>query len=507
MNGSGEILVPYGSAIAESLFIRKEVVQVSNYVLTLKLQTSNFHADLINKRLEIARNIYNANVREIIKRDRKMRHDPEYRKIKDIEKKADRNKVYRALRDKYQVSKYAMMKFTTPMNRYFSENIPADVGHNQAARAFQAYEKVRFADGKQMRFKKYGEVNSLEGKSNTGIAYKDGHIFFNTRKSNVKCIIPVKFYKNDDYQQNALHDDFQYCRILRKEIKGKYQYFVQLVMEGMPPNPHIDTFSNTENTRVGIDIGTSTVAVASKNAVMLKVLSEDIYNKDQEIERLTRKMDRQRRANNPSKYADDGTFIKNNQKWHHSKRYQQTRAKKQHLHRSMREQRRISHQTLANVIMSLGTDIRVEKMDFKALQAKVKETTVNDKTGKYNSKKRFGKSLALHAPGFLMADINKKLHYIDQELNEVNTHKVKASQYNHVDDTYVKKQLSDRWNTLDGEKVQRDLYSAFLIMNTDDHLETIDRNLCRQTYNQFKNQHDQYLQNVKEQNVRHHCFG
>ena len=55
---------------------------MSNYVLTLKLNTSNFHEDIINKRLEIARNIYNANVREILKRDRKMRHDPMYRSIK-----------------------------------------------------------------------------------------------------------------------------------------------------------------------------------------------------------------------------------------------------------------------------------------------------------------------------------------------------------------------------------------------------------------------------------------
>ena len=103
---------------------------MSNFVLTLKLQTSHFHEDLINKRLEIARNIYNANVREIIKRDRKMRHDADYRKIKEVKTKKEKNTLYKALRDKYQVTKYAMMKYTTPMNRHFAENIPADIGHN-----------------------------------------------------------------------------------------------------------------------------------------------------------------------------------------------------------------------------------------------------------------------------------------------------------------------------------------------------------------------------------------
>ena len=212
---------------------------MSNYVLTLELQTSNFHEDLINKRLEIARNIYNANIKELIKRDRKIRHDPEYAQIKDLKTKKEKNQVYNALRDKYKVSKYEMMKFTTPMNQHFAENIPADIGHNQSARAFQAYEKVRFSNDKKMEYKKYGEVNSLEGKNNTGIAYKNGHVMFNPQKSNVKCNIPVKFYKNDNYHSKTLHDEIKYCRIVRKLIINRYQYFVQLIMKGTPSNQHI----------------------------------------------------------------------------------------------------------------------------------------------------------------------------------------------------------------------------------------------------------------------------
>lgn len=479
---------------------------MSNYVLTLKLQTSRFHEDLINKRLEIARNIYNANVRELIKRDRKMRHDPIFKTIQSLKSTKEKSAVYKALKDKYEVSKYAMIRFTTPMNRHFSNNIPADVGHNQAIRAFQAYEKVRYSDGEKMRFKKFGTVNSIEGKSNTGIAYKKGYILFNPQKANVKCIIPVKFYKNDTYQEKALHDEIRYCRILKKSIKGRYQYFVQLIMEGTPPNHHIEDFSHNNKNTVGIDIGTSTVAVVSKETVILEVLSRHIKQKDKELKRLNRQLDRQRRANNPTKFDDHGRFIKNNDKWQSSKRYLRTKAKRQNVYRSIAEQRRISHQTLANKIVKLGCDVRVEAMRFKGLQAKAKATTINKKTGKFNKKKRFGKSLSLNAPALLISEIDKKLKYVNQSIHKVDTYTVKASQYDHIKDEYRKKALNERWNILDNEKVQRDLYSAFLIMNTDDTLSKINRNQCIDTYQNFKALHDSFLQNLKNNDIKHHCF-
>jgi len=43
--------------------------------------------------------------------------------------------------------------------------------------------------------------------------------------------------------------------------------------------------------------------------------------------------------------------------------------------------------------------------------------------------------------------------------------KVKTSQYNHIEDKYIKKDLSERWNDFGEFKIQRDLYSSFLIMN------------------------------------------
>ncbi|OLS02215.1 hypothetical protein [Tissierella creatinophila] len=135
-------------------------------------------------------------------------------------------------------------------------------------------------------------------------------------------------------------------------------------------------------------------------------------------------------------------------------------------------------------------------MSFKALQARAKKTTTNEKTGKINKKKRFGKSLANKAPSMLLEIIERKLKYRNKELLKINTHKVKASQYNHFKDNYTKKELKDRWSV--DLNIQRDLYSAFLIKNVDDTLENIDRELCFKRYDNFKTLHDKEIEKLKE---------
>ena len=73
--------------------------------------------------------------------------------------------------------------------------------------------------------------------------------------------------------------------------------------------------------------------------------------------------------------------------------------------------------------------------------------------------------------------------------------------YNHFDDTYTKKTLNKRWNDFGGIKVQRDLYSAFLLMNmvNDKHLDKINRDLCFKTFDLFLKNHDELIKNLKNE--------
>lgn len=70
----------------------------------------------------------------------------------------------------------------------------------------------------------------------------------------------------------------------------------------------------------------------------------------------------------------------------------------QNIQRKIAEKRPISHNKLANNILQLETNIKVESMQFQGLQRKVKETTINLITGKYKRKKRFGKSITNKPP-------------------------------------------------------------------------------------------------------------
>lgn len=178
-----------------------------------------------------------------------------------------------------------------------------------------------------------------------------------------------------------------------------------------------------------------------------------------------------------------------------SNKYIKTQNELREIQRKQADIRKQSHEKLANYIISLGDRILVGTMQFQGLQKRIRKTTKN-KQGKFNKKKRFGKSLANKAPAKLIEIINRKLNYDGLKILKINTQKVKASQYNHFTNEYNKKELKDRWN--EDINIQRDCYSAFLIMNINNDLETINQDKCFETYNDFKILHDKEIERLKE---------
>ena len=123
-------------------------------------------------------------------------------------------------------------------------------------------------------------------------------------------------------------------------------------------------------------------------------------------------------------------------------------------------------------------------MNFAGLKRRAKKTEKN-KNGRFKQKKRFGKSIDNRAPAMLISAISRKLGYFDIDLVKVSTFDTKASQFNHFDGTYTKKSLSQRWNDFNGIKVQRDMYSAFLLMNTNEAHEGFDIDKCNERFENF----------------------
>ena len=223
---------------------------------------------------------------------------------------------------------------------------------------------------------------------------------------------------------------------------------------------------------------------------------------EKEKKRIQRKMDRSRRANNPNKYNENGTFKQGDKTpWNNSKHYQVLQKQYKEICRKQVVMRRLQHGALSNYILSLGNEFYVEEMNFAGLAKRSKKPTEYKKDGKCKRKKRFGKSIGNRAPSLLLTLLNNKLKYFHKILHKINTQKCKASQFNHITQTYTKKSLSQRWNYINNIPVQRDLYSAFLISNVNETLDGFNIDLCNQKYNNFLKLHNLKIQELRQQKL------
>src|SRR5574344_2183198 len=389
-------------------------------------------------------------------------------------------------RKQYGMSEYSFHEDIKQMQKHFKDNIDSFTAQKIASTLWKAYDKLFFGNGDKIHYKKYGSLNSLEGKSNkTGIRFKDDWLIWNGLN------IPVLIDYDNYYEYQAMQCDISYCRILRKFIHNKNHYYIQIVFKGSPPikvNTETGEIKHTIGCGdVGLDIGTSTVAISSESDVKILELADKVQNIENQKRLLLRKMNRSKRATNPDNFNDDGTIKKQGNKkviWSKSNHYVKYQNELKELYRKQADIRKYQHECLANYIISLGNKVYVEKMNFAGLQKRVKNNEKNDK-GKFKRKKRFGKSLANKAPSMLLTIIDRKLKYFGEELIKINTFDAKASQFNHFDGTYTKKTLSQRWNDFNGIKIQRDMYSAFLIMNISDDLKSFDIDKCNERFENF----------------------
>lgn len=280
----------------------------------------------------------------------------------------------------------------------------------------------------------------------------------------------------------------KYVRILRKEGKTKPHWYAQLVLEGKPAIKR-DPASGAPKHPVGhgvvgIDIGTRTLAYSADSKVDLIELADRVQNIEQEKMLLQRKLDRSRRATNPENYKPDGTIKKGVKLTRNkSKRYRKIQHQLAMLQHRQADIRKRQHNELANYLLTLGDCFFVEDMDYRALTRKAKKTEISEKTGRYKRKKRFGKSIANKAPSMLIALLDQKCKSLNLEgVKKVDT-AVKASQYNHQTDECKAKELKERWNIMpDGERIQRDLYSAFLLQHCRRDLPEYNRKKLQETF-------------------------
>jgi len=410
-----------------------------SFVLELPLETTSVHETAMLKRLEAGRHLYNACLGEALKRLDLIRQSREFKKIMVLPPGKEKTEKFRNLNGEYGFTEYALHDYAGEMrDSWIREHSNSHITQKIATRAFKAVQKKAFGKAKNVRFKGKNQFDTLEGKNNrTGLIFRDNTLYWSGLE--IQCMID-ETNKVIAYGLKPEHK-IKYCRIVRRKINSKNRFYVQLILEGKPYQKPEHKIGNEE---IGLDVGPGTIAIVGGTKAELKQFCSELVPKQKDKRKLQRRMDRQRRANNPQNYNTNGTVKKGRKKWKRSNHYNKTSSEAAELDRKLAAHRKSLHGKDINEIIAMGMRIKTEKISYKSWQ------------------KNFGKSVLMRAPSMFISNLKRKAENAGGYLKEFPTNITKLSQVCHICQNAVKKPLSQRWHICCGIEMQRDLYSAFL---------------------------------------------
>jgi hypothetical protein len=136
---------------------------------------------------------------------------------------------------------------------------------------------------------------------------------------------------------------------------------------------------------LGLDLGPSTIAIVPQEGESrLLCFCAELKPNQQKKRRLQRKLDRQRRANNPQNYDQQGWLA-----WKDGQGYKTTRRRLASQERKLASHRKSLHGRLVHEVVACGTTIITEHLSYRAWQ------------------KQYGKSVGAHAPGMFLEQLRR----------------------------------------------------------------------------------------------------
>lgn len=322
---------------------------IEQFVLTLPLKVETWQADILNKRFEHLRRIYNMVQRKLLRHYIYLSQQKEYRRCKDNDEKrtfweghpitfkefCDKNGNPAIVKFPYTYSRRSKSSGKKASNgisdfvpkyknrnigsglTYGSMGINASILEDLGLRIQQAWEKrIYNPKSKRISFKNEGDLNTFGcreiGGGFSGFKLNLEHMMLsiniNGRQHDKALFIHLPINPNKElteYEMYALKGGFSSIRkiiVSREYIRGRYKYYVQLTIKGEKPQKNRTLGKGT----VGMDVGPSTIAVSSLQGVSLDKLADKCDNIEHELWRINRKMDRSKRASNPNFFNSNG---------------------------------------------------------------------------------------------------------------------------------------------------------------------------------------------------------
>lgn len=424
-------------------------------VITIPIKTRIYEEDIINKRMELCRKVYNNMLHDRLKALNKMEHDKDYieslkiihsaykTEDKKVQKEIKKSQAYKDAQEiqKNKLKEYGFSDFSFKSQsltyiKPFSTNITGNVAHYSiAAPMWAAFDKYLFSNGQTVHYKRYESLNSVASDGKAGLKIVKANnkstrhpespfglslMYGSNRGGKVICM-PLIVDKKDLYMQEMICNDIKVVRLIRRKIKGKFKYYVQLTMDCPPAIKYDKKTGEIKNPindgNVGIFIDTRKITICSKEGIkQIDLIDKKQIVMEEKIADINRFLDTSRRISNPENFNADGTikkgvFVEGRRTkllWNNSNNYLKARNKKADIQRKLAEQRKVRAGEIANLILSYGNNIICNKYNFKAAQMRKQETTINEK-GKFDSKAKAGKAISHSAPATLLTIIDNKL--------------------------------------------------------------------------------------------------
>lgn len=246
---------------------------MSTFTLTLKLNTSPADVRILEERFFHGFRMYNRLVRHARKALSGLRQDKRYRTAlkayleeTDVGQKKKLSMEFSALRQEYGLSESQFHGWIAVQQRKEKRFIDSFTAQKLASRAWTAVEAVLFRKGRSIHFVKLMDFVSMEGKSAAS-----GMRFRGKRLCWLGLCIQAQLRKGDWYAREALEHRVKYCRVVRRPMGTSWHFYLQLVLDGIPPQKH----EFLEGSAVGIDPGVSTEAVVSERGCILTELARN----------------------------------------------------------------------------------------------------------------------------------------------------------------------------------------------------------------------------------------
>lgn len=437
------------------------------FVVTFPLKTEKWHEDRIDKMMRLLTVLYKDKQRLLVARYRHLCHTDEFHAAKDAGLKEFRTFMNQNGFDKYSIEKVfadsAKSSSETNM-QLLTHGLNSKIIQELSHRAFAAWDKKLYGNGKHIETEEC-EVNTFKSRwcktGVTGFKVDKAHLTITMTASKPKMhemfTIPFIVNRNSEYELFALDQELRNVAITRKLVRGTYKYYVQLSLAGSPYNKGRQIGHGV----VGIDPGPRKMAVVGDNIAKVFPLAESINEDERKVARLQRKLNRSRRAMNPDNYNEDGTISRGKKTWIKSNHYIDTQRQLADHQRKLAAKRKIAHNELANELLQMGNEFRVENNNMQGWQKRSSKDSKTS-TGKNRSKKRFGKSLKNHAPSEFLTILKNKVEQYAEGVYVDIPSGTACTQFDFTSGDFTKHELRERTiTTSDGRVHDRDLLAAF----------------------------------------------